>query len=54
MYKPYTKDFDCPKCGSDLVTTDYDKELDLMKRHCSNCGYTEHQTPLDSQPVRPV
>jgi hypothetical protein len=47
--KRYQKIMWCPKCRSDLVTTDYLPAMNLMKRKCSACGYEEYQTPLDSE-----
>lgn len=43
----YVEHMICPKCGSSLVTTDYDKEKDVMVRDCSNCRWSTNQLPLD-------
>lgn len=45
--KRYEEHWKCPKCGSDLVTSDYRDMIDLIRRKCSNCGYYEDQLPLD-------
>lgn len=46
--KRYQKTMFCPKCKSDLLTSDYIREMNLMKRRCSVCGYEEYQLPLDA------
>lgn len=47
--KRYEEHWKCPKCGSDLVTSDYRDMIDLIRRKCSNCGYYEDQLPLDKK-----
>ena len=34
----YVQKTECPKCGSDLLTTEYDKITDVLRRKCSNCS----------------
>ena len=43
----YNKDTKCPKCSSDLITTEY-SFAELMIRRCSNCSFTFYQLPLDA------
>jgi len=43
----YTHDTSCKKCGSELVVSEYNPHLELMKRTCSECGYSFFQLPLD-------
>ena len=46
--EPYKSDVYCVKCNVAVRAVLYMKDRDLMLRTCSNCGFTWHELPLDS------
>lgn len=59
--KPFDPDAKCPKCGGDVIRTNYHQELayfkttrcglgfrEHMHRQCAGCGYEWDEAPLDA------
>ena len=52
--KPFSENAVCPKCGSELIRTKYDRDArfrfkgDVIKRRCERCDYVWSELPLDA------
>lgn len=39
----------CPKCGSELISTQYVTSEDRLKKTCERCGYWWHEEGEDTK-----
>jgi hypothetical protein len=37
----------CPKCGGEFISTNYEKDIDAIHRKCERCKYGWNEKPLD-------
>lgn len=44
----YSQQTKCPKCRCEHLISEYVLAYDVIKRQCTNCGYTFFQVPLDT------